>query len=84
MEFHTFDEFVKALVGGRVLAGDIVYVAPELYRTFSESQRGWLWQHAIEARARLVTDLDVDPPIVVHRGGPGGTGVSPADALQRR
>jgi hypothetical protein len=57
---------------GRLPRDDVLYVAPALYHRLSEAEQGWLWQTALAARVRLITDLEVDPPIVVHRPGEGG------------
>lgn len=69
MEFSSFASFARAVAEGRVLGGDVVYVAPALYAELTQEDRGWLWRQALETRVQLVTDLEVDPPIVVHRRG---------------
>jgi hypothetical protein len=70
VEFETFGEFVRAVNGGRLERGDTVYVSSTLYGRLSEAERDWLWRHALDARLRLVTDVDVSAPIVVRRGAP--------------
>ena len=72
MHYTTFSTFARALADGRVLAGDVVYVAPALYAGLSTEDRGWLWRQALELRVQLVTDFTVDPPIVVHRRAADG------------
>ena len=68
MEFETFGEFVRAVAGGRLERGDVVYISAAFYGRLSEGERGWLWRHALDARLRLVTDVEVSAAIVVRRG----------------
>ena len=67
MEFETFGDFVRAVTGGRLARGDVVYVSSAFYGRLSEGERDWLWRYALDARLRLVTDVEVSAPIVVRR-----------------
>ena len=68
VEFETLGEFVNAVASGRLARGDVVYVSAALYARLSASERDRLWRQALDARVRLVTDVDVTPPIVVEQG----------------
>ena len=69
MEFLTFADYRRAVLEGGVLArGDFVYVSSKVYEGLSVAQRDWLWTSALAARVRLVTDLEVNPPVIVRRG----------------
>ncbi|MFL5579310.1 MAG: hypothetical protein ACJ8AO_02975 [Gemmatimonadaceae bacterium] len=68
MQFETFHEYQSAVLAGRIRRGDLVYIATRLYDALTEHQRAWLWRSALDARAQLVTGLDLEPPIIVREG----------------
>ena len=81
MQFESFDAFTRAVVEGRVVRGDVVYVARGFYEALSGEQRNWLWRHALDRRLRLVTDVDVPSPItVLHGAEPEGRAVESEEA----
>ena len=84
LQFDSFVAFQRAVAAGRLLRDDIVYVSSDMYARLTDAARGWLWNAALESRVRLITDLEVDPPIVVHRKAGGGDELGPGDALERR
>jgi hypothetical protein len=72
VEFSTLGEYAAAITAGRLDRGDVVFVSRSIYEALAEADRDWLWRSALEARVRLVTDVDVEPGIVVRRGWAAG------------
>jgi hypothetical protein len=61
---------IAEVSAGRLFRGDTVYVPWEVYARLSPGQLRRLWTFALETRVRLVTDLSMEPPVLVLRNLP--------------
>jgi len=68
VEFESLEQYRRAVALARVRRGDVIYVSRPFYATLAEFEKSWLWQHSLDWRVQLVTDLELDAPIVVRAG----------------